>query len=97
MKNLLLLVCIALLSSCYSNDESTRFEKEVSELPVQQKIARAEFVNTAGEVTISQSVHTFDNMHYAIISIEDADIQVINLTKDSLEIALLKKQLSEQP
>lgn len=41
------------------------------------------------------SYHSFDNMNYVIIGTYYGGNAVINLTKDALEVEMLKKQLSK--
>lgn len=98
MKTLLTTLCILLISSALLQSCTTTVAKDantISKERLSSNISYQQIISTTSNGSrVGQSVHVFDNMYYAIITTDNKQMSVINLTKDSLEIALLKKQLN---
>ena len=92
MKYILLLLLIVTITSC-NNEEAMKPYDKIDEASRSQPMASGYYTNEASRFTVNQTVHEFDGMYYAVFTLDANHMQVINLTKDSLEVALLKKQL----
>lgn len=102
LKMFVIVYCFTLLHiACV--DESTNYQSTVKQKIEPEKIENnIEVIATVGGSNCGQVksfVYEKDNMKYRIFSISDGfeygSIIIINLTKEELEIELIKKQIKE--